>query len=90
MDLKTHQYQIKINANGEICSVGYQNPSTWSGNYIIEIINETTNASYSGTHSFSKAQLDYQSITPAAVSSGDIIKVMRTISNSNSKLFDIN
>ncbi|AMC10785.1 hypothetical protein Lupro_05815 [Lutibacter profundi] len=84
MDLKTHQYRIKINADGEICSVGYQNPSTWTGNYIIEIINETTNASYSGTHSFSQAQLDYQSITPVAVSSGDIIKVMRTIANSTS------
>jgi len=84
MDLKTHQYRIKINADGEICSVGYQNPSTWTGNYIIEIINETTNVSYSGTHSFSQAQLDYQSITPVAVSSGDIIKVMRTISNSTS------
>jgi len=84
MDLKTHQYRIKINANGEICSVGYQNPSTWTGDYIIEIINETSSVSYSGTHSFSQAQLDYQSITPVAVSSGDIIKVMRTISNNNS------
>lgn len=84
MDLKTHQYRIKINADGEICSVGYQNPSTWTGNYIIEIINETSNASYSGTHSFSQAQLDYQSVTPVAVSSGDIIKVMRTISNNTS------
>tara|TARA_R110001583_G_scaffold76899_1_gene209978 strand:- start:19 stop:615 length:597 start_codon:yes stop_codon:yes gene_type:complete len=84
MDLKTHQYRIKINANGEICSVGYQNPSTWAGNYIIEIINETSSASYSGTHSFSPSQLDYQSITPVVVSSGDIIKVMRTISNNTS------
>jgi hypothetical protein len=84
MDLKTHKYRIKINADGEICSVGYQNPSTWTGDYIIEIINETSNASYSGTHSFSQAQLDYQSITPVAVSSGDIIIVMRTISNSTS------
>lgn len=81
MDLKTHEYRIQINADGEICSVGYQNPSTWTGDYIIEIINETINASYSGTHSFSQTQLDYQSITPVAVSSGDVIKVMRTIVN---------
>lgn len=81
MDLKTHQYRVKINANGEICSVGYQNPSAWSGNYIIEIINETTNASYSGTHSFSQTQVDFQSITPVAVNSGDVVKVMRTIVN---------
>lgn len=84
MDLKTHQYRIKINADGEICRVGYQNPSTWAGSYIIEIINETSSASYSGTHSFSQTQLDYQSITPVAVSSGDIVKVMRTISNNTS------
>jgi hypothetical protein len=81
MDLKTHKYRMKINADGEICSVGYQNPSTWAGDYIIEIINETSNASYSGTHSFSQVQLDYQSITPVAVSLGDIIIVMRTIIN---------
>lgn len=81
MDLQTHQYRIQINANGEICSVGYQNPSTWTGNYIIEIINETSNISYSGTHSFSQTQLDYQNITPIAVASGDIIRVMRTIVN---------
>lgn len=85
MDLKTHQYRLKINADGEICSVGYQNPSTWTGDYIIEIINETTNQSYSGTHSFSQAQLDFQSINPpVTVNSGDIIKVMRTIVNNTS------
>lgn len=81
MDLKTHQYRIKINADGEICSVGYQNPIAWSGDYTIEIINETSSVSYSGTHSFSQTQLEYQSITAVPVSSGDIIKVMRTISN---------
>lgn len=84
MDLKTHEYRVKINADGEICSVGYQNPSTWTGDYIIEVINETSSASYSGTHSFSQTQLDYQSISPVAVSAGDIIKVMRTISNNTS------
>ncbi|GGW58756.1 hypothetical protein DFQ11_101957 [Winogradskyella epiphytica] len=84
MDLETHKYQIKINADGEICSVGYQNPSTWTGNYLIDIVNETSNASYSGIHSFSQTQLDYQSISPIAVSSGDIITVMRTIQNSSS------
>src|SRR5690554_50430 len=84
MDLETHEYRMVINADGEICSVGYQNPSTWTGDYLIEVINETSQASYSGTHSFSQAHLDYQSITPVTVSSGDIIKVMRTILNSTS------
>ncbi len=81
MDLKTHQYRVKININGEICSVGYQNPSTWTGSYTIEVINETTNMSYSGVHTFPQAQLAYQNITPVAVNSGDVIKVMRTILN---------
>lgn len=84
MDLKTHQYRIKISADGEICSVGYQNPSTWAGGYTMEIINETSGVSYSGSHTFSQTQLDYQSISPVEVSSGDIIKVMRTIVNNTS------
>lgn len=84
MDLKTHEYRIKINADGEICSIGYQNPSTWTGDYTMEVINETTNTSYSGTHSFSQAQIDYQNINPVIVNSGDIIKVMRTILNNTS------
>ncbi|WP_299432664.1 hypothetical protein [uncultured Aquimarina sp.] len=80
MDLETHEYVIKINSNGEICTVGYQNPSTYAGAYTIEIINTTSLNSYSGTHTFSQGQLlDYQSITPVAVSSGDIITVKRTI-----------
>ncbi|MEO8932914.1 MAG: hypothetical protein ABI295_01300 [Xanthomarina sp.] len=84
MDLQTHEYRLKINADGEICSIGYQNPSTWTGDYLMEVINETSGDFYSGTHSFSQAQLDYQGITPVAVSSGDIIKVMRTIVNNTS------
>ncbi len=81
MDLETHEYEIQINADGEICSVGYQNPSTYTGGYIIEIINNTNTSatSYSGTHTFSQTALDYQTITPVLVSSGDFITVKRTI-----------
>lgn len=79
MDLETHQYRIRINAHGEICSVGYQNPSTWTGSYLIVIKNETTNQQTSGTISFSQAQLEYKYITPLVVNSGDIINVQRTI-----------
>src|SRR5690606_42118083 len=60
MDLNTNEYRMVINADGEICSVGYQNPSIWTGAYLMEVINETSQASYSGTHSFSQSQLDYQ------------------------------
>lgn len=79
MDLETHEYTIQINANGEICSVGYQNPTTYTGGYTMEVINTTTNTSYSGSHTFSQTTLDYQSITPVIVNSGDIITVKRTI-----------
>ncbi|MCF6182121.1 hypothetical protein [Lutibacter sp.] len=81
MDLETHEYEIQINENGEICTVGYQNPSTYTGGYTIEIINNTNSSStsYSGTHTFSQTALDYQSITPVTVVSGDYITVKRTI-----------
>jgi hypothetical protein len=79
MDLETHEYTMQINANGEICSVGYQNPSTYTGGYTMEVINTTANTSYSGVHTFSQTTLDYQSITPVLVNSGDIITVKRTI-----------
>ena len=45
MDLETHEYDIKINASGEICSIGYQNPSTYTGGYTMEVINTTTSTS---------------------------------------------
>lgn len=77
MDLETHEYDIMINANGEICTVGYQNPSTYAGGYIMEIINGGN--SYTGTHTFSQTMLDYQAITPVPVAVGDIITVRRTI-----------
>ncbi len=81
MDLETHEYEIQINADGEICSVGYQNPSTYTGGYTIEIINNTNNSAtnYSGTHTFSQTALDYQTIAPVIVTSGDYITVKRTI-----------
>jgi len=81
MDLETHEYEIQINENGEICTVGYQNPSTYTGGYTIEIINNTNSSStsYSGTHTFSQTALDYQTITPVTVVSGDYITVKRTI-----------
>ncbi|MBP0904695.1 hypothetical protein ACFSKN_10575 [Mariniflexile gromovii] len=80
MDLETHEYSIKINAAGEICSIGYQNPSTYTGGYTMEVTNTTTGTSYSGVHTFSQAGLDYQTIgTPVQVNSGDIITVKRTI-----------
>ncbi len=80
MDLETHQYTVKINEDGEICSIGYQNPSTYpGGDYLMTVTNVTAGLSYSGIHSFAQGATDYQAITPVLVNSGDIIKVQRTI-----------
>lgn len=79
MDLETHEYRIKIYADGEICSVGYQNPSNFTGSYHFKIINETTNQQTAVNHSFSQANLEYKYISTLVVNAGDIIKVSRTI-----------
>ncbi|MCF6350020.1 MAG: hypothetical protein L3J23_03195 [Flavobacteriaceae bacterium] len=81
MDLETHEYEIQINADGEICSIGYQNPSTYTGDYTMEVINNTnaTATNYSGVHTFLQTGLDYQTITPVIVANGDFITIKRTI-----------
>ena len=80
MDLEIHEYEIQISADGEICSIGYENPSTYSGAYTMEVINVTTNTSYSGVHTFLQTGISFQSITPTViVSNGDIIRVKRVL-----------
>ena len=79
MDLETQEYTIQINVDGEICSIGYQNSATYTGGYTMEVINITSGNNYSGIHTFSQTGLDYQPITIIPVTSGDIIKVKRTI-----------
>ncbi len=89
MDLETHEYTIMINANGEICSIGYKNSPTYAGSYNMEIINVTSGNSYSGSHSFSQTNLDYQTITPTiSVATGDVINVKRTIEPGYTPLLD--
>jgi len=77
MDLETHEYTIQINTNGEICSIGYQNPSTYTGNYTMEIT--APGGTYSGVHTFSQSTTQYIAIPPITVTSGDVIVVKRTI-----------
>jgi hypothetical protein len=83
VDYEIHEYEIRINADGEICTIGYQNPGPdtpsvgYAGAYTMEVINNTSGASYSGLHTFSQTMLDYQAITPVSVASGDIITVRR-------------
>lgn len=77
MDLETHEYTIQINTNGEICSIGYQNPSTYNGSYTMEIT--APGGTYSGVHAFSQTATQYIAIPPITVISGDIIVVKRTI-----------
>jgi hypothetical protein len=82
MDLKTHEYTMIINASGQICSVGYQNPSTYAGTYEMEIENITTNVTTTETLSFSQTAIQYQSLTvPLVVNIGDTIVVRRIFTN---------
>ncbi len=87
MDLETHEYTMTINASGKICSIGYQNPTTYTGTYVMEVENTTTSTSTSDTFSFSQANIQYQSFTnPLIVNAGDIIVVRRTISSGYTQL----
>ena len=80
MDLETHEFVIQINADGEICSIGYQNAPAYTGDYTMEVKNlNNPSVDYLGVHMFSQSSLDYQTITPVPVNSGDIILVRRTI-----------
>lgn len=82
MDLETHEYTMVINAAGEICSIGYQNPTTYTGTYEMEVENITTNVTTTQTFSFSQTAIQYQSFTvPLIVNVGDTVVVRRTISN---------
>jgi hypothetical protein len=82
MDLETHEYTMVVNSSGEICSIGYQNPTTYTGTYEMEVENITTNITTTDTFSFSQSNIQYQNFTvPLIVNSGDIIVVRRTISN---------
>lgn len=106
MDLETHEYTMEIYSSGEICSIGYQNPSTYSGTYTMEVENTTTNTTSSDVFSFSQSAIQYQSFTtPLQVNAGDTVIVRRTITpgytmlnetigsiytNSNPNIFPIN
>ncbi len=77
MDLETHEYNVTINVSGEICSIGYQNPSTYTGDYLMEIIGP--NGTYAGVHTFSQTATEYISIPPIQVNAGDTFTIRRTI-----------
>ncbi len=77
IDLETHEYQIQINVNGEICSIGYKNPSSYTGDYLMEVIGP--NFTSGVQHSFSQTAFEYVAITPLAVTAGDILTVRRTV-----------
>jgi hypothetical protein len=82
MDLETHEYTMVINSSGEICSIGYQNPTTYTGTYEMEVENSTTNVTTTETFSFSQSNIQYQSFTvPLIVNAGDTVVVRRTISS---------
>lgn len=79
--LETHFYAIRILSDGIICSVGYQNPTNYSGTYKIRITNNNNGFIYEDVFSFSQTGLEYHDISEILnVQSGDYISVWRTIS----------
>ena len=84
MDLETHEYSIQINSNGDICSIGYQNPAAYTGSYTMEII--APNGTYTGVHTFSQTATEYIVIPAIPVTSGDVVIVRRTIQPGYSSL----
>lgn len=78
-DVDIHEYKLQINADGEICTIGYKSPPTFSGTYKMEILSGTNTVLYSGIHSFSQNNIDYQAITPVPISGGTTITVRRTV-----------
>lgn len=82
MDLETHEYTMVVSSSGEICSIGYQNPTTYTGTYEMEVENSTTNVTTTETFSFSQSNIQYQSFTvPLIVNAGDTVVVRRTVSS---------
>lgn len=85
MDLVTHEYTFKANANKTICTLGYQgNAALYAANipYTMEIYNVTTSTMiYSGPHIFNSVATDYQTITPTPIVAGNIYAVRRIASN---------
>ena len=80
---ETHLLRIRIQSDGEICSIGYQSPSNYTGSYDIQITNNTgVGFIYNNVFSFSQAQLEYHDINPTLqVNAGDYISIFRTISS---------
>lgn len=78
--LEVHHYAIRILADGNICSVGYQNPVGYSGNYTIKMTNNNNGFIYEDDFSFSQSQLEFHNVSQTlSVQAGDYISVWRTI-----------
>lgn len=83
IDLLTHEYTFKVDANKTVCSVGYQgNAALFASSlpYTIEIVDTATNAViYTGNHLFGSTALSYVSITPVNLIANQSYTIRRTI-----------
>lgn len=79
--LEVHHYAMRILQDGVICSIGYQNPTNYTGTYTIKITNNNNGFIYEDVLSFSQTELEYHTISQVLnVEAGDYISVWRTIS----------
>lgn len=78
--LEVHHYAMRILEDGVICSIGYQNPTNYTGTYTIKITNNNNGFIYEDVLSFSQTELEYHTISQVLnVEAGDFISVWRTI-----------
>ncbi len=84
MDLLTHEYTFTTTANQVICKVGYQGNAILLANnipYTIEIVNSSNTVLYSGNHVFQSAAIEYKTIGPVNITSGQSYTIRRTVTN---------
>jgi hypothetical protein len=81
-DWQTYEYTFTTTTAGNICAVGYQGHTALASTaaYKIEILDGTSVLS-SGTYTFGSAALNYQTITPVAISIGHTYTMRRTVVN---------
>lgn len=80
MDLDTHEYTFKLQANKTVCSIGYQNQGGYIGQYLMKI-SQGANVLYGGNHSFVSTSIVFVPINPIALTAGISYTVSRTLLN---------
>jgi hypothetical protein len=82
MDAWTHEYTFSMAQAGTICSIGYKaefQPTPIV--YLVEILDASGNAVYTGNHSFSTTMMEYISIPTVSINANEQYTIKRSISS---------